>query len=188
MRELVKLATPIVRARVMRVLLRSARGPGQRVHQDIDDLSQEVFSALFEDDARALRDWDPALGLSFRNFVGLLAQRRAASILRARTSLSWAHEHQDHADALDDAGYDCTPEGNAASRELLVCLWTRMRRLVSARGLVLFELLYLRDESIAEVCAEAGLTINAVYQWRRRLGVIARAELTQLQSELRRAS
>lgn len=180
MRELVAAATPVVRRRVARTWLRSTGG---RVRLEIDDLTQEVFSALFENDARALREWDPSLGLSFRNYVGLLAQRRAASMVRARGARERACECSWDSDAPPDALSETSPEETTESRELLAHLWSSLRRSLSERGFSLFERLFVHDDPIADVCAEAGMTPDALYQWRRRLSMLARAELSSLQAD-----
>src|SRR5262245_8316373 len=79
--ELLSAATPVVQARVARALLRRPETRGRDIHADVADLTQEVFVALFTADGKALKAWDPARGLSFANFVGLLAQRRVSSLL-----------------------------------------------------------------------------------------------------------
>ncbi len=62
-----------------------------------------------------------------------------------------------------------------ASRELLEALLDRVRSKLSPRGLVLFWRLLVRQEPIETVCAETGLSADAVYAWRSRLGRVARA-------------
>ena len=177
MRSLVCAATPVIRARVAKVALRSRRASLVR-GDDLDDIAQEVFTALFERDAKVLREWDPLLGSSFRNYIGLIAHRRAISILRAKTS-------QRHNAALHDidetaSEYTFTPERTAAAREVLSRIWQRIETAVSERGQELFQRLYVADDAVAEVCAELSLSEEAAYQWRRRLRSIARAELDRM--------
>jgi hypothetical protein len=92
LRATVDQMTPVVRARVTRSLGRRLgfRAPG--FEDEVNDLTQEVFVTLFTSDARALRAWDPGRGLSFLNFVGLLAQHRAAQILRTNR---WLYKVQE---------------------------------------------------------------------------------------------
>jgi len=51
---------------------RNRSAAGRDVRQEVADLIQEVFMALFADDARVLRSWQPERGLSLDNFVGLV--------------------------------------------------------------------------------------------------------------------
>src|SRR5262245_29160958 len=74
---LVARLTPVIQARVARCLLRRAGAAGSRLRQDVKDLVQEVFVALFEGRGRILLGWDPRRGLSLDNFVGLVAERQA---------------------------------------------------------------------------------------------------------------
>src|SRR4051812_50171744 len=74
--RLVEVLTPVVQARVARTLLANRhRLAGRRVvRQEVEDLSQEVFLALFDRDARVLRAWRPERG-SLESFVGRIAER-----------------------------------------------------------------------------------------------------------------
>src|SRR5687768_1618744 len=71
---------------------RMVKARGRDLRQEVEDLTQEVFVALFADDARALRLWDPARGASLANFVGLLAEREVASILRSGRRSPWTED------------------------------------------------------------------------------------------------
>ena len=83
MRELVKHLTPVIQARVARAVMVGAKNYGHdRIQEEVADITQEVFVALFANDARVLRNWDSEKGLSLRNFAGLVAHRQALSILR----------------------------------------------------------------------------------------------------------
>jgi RNA polymerase sigma factor (sigma-70 family) len=180
--ELLNATTPIVQARVARALLRWPEMRGRDIHADVADLSQEVFVALFTADSKALKAWDPARGLSFANFVGLLAQRRVSSLLRVRRAHSWTDE-LDPESMYDGAAAAPLPESVAISREFLSHLLERLQAQLSARGMELFQRLFMAQESVDEVCAQMGLTANAVHQWRRRLGVAAQKVLLELKAE-----
>jgi RNA polymerase sigma factor (sigma-70 family) len=179
--ELLGIATPVVQARVARALLRRPDARGRDIRSDVADLTQEVFVALFTADGKALKAWDPARGLSFANFVGLLAQRRVSSLLRSRS-----HERTESLDqevANDVVAGSPLPEAVASSREILSQLLERLQAQLSARGMELFERLFVAQESVEEVCGHMGLTANAVHQWRRRLGQAAEAALREIKAE-----
>jgi RNA polymerase sigma-70 factor (ECF subfamily) len=181
--RMVAAMTPIVQARVARALLRRSGSHGRDIQQEVADLTQEVFASLFSDDAKALRAWDPALGLSLANYVGLLAQRKVASIMRVRQRSPWNDEVA--SDRLDGSAPapEQAPDAQAGSRELLQHLLARLQASLSPRGLELFYRLYVDEQSIEDVCAQTGLTADAVYQWKSRLGKAARTTLEELQRE-----
>jgi RNA polymerase sigma-70 factor (ECF subfamily) len=180
--ELVGAATPIVQARVARALLRRSDARGRDIQSDVADLTQEVFVALFTADGKALKAWDPARGLSFANFVGLLAQRRVSSLLRTRSAQVWTEELDP--DAMNEVmGKTPLPDTVASERQLLSRLLERLQARLSARGMELFERLFVAQEPVEDVCVHMGLTANAVHQWRRRLGQAAQAVQLELKAE-----
>lgn len=83
--ELVAVLTPVIQKRVARTLLahRHRLAGGCDVRQEVEDLCQDVFLALFSRDARVLRDWQAEGGSSLESFVGLLAERQVLSFLRS---------------------------------------------------------------------------------------------------------
>src|SRR4051794_26382739 len=72
-RRFVKELTPVIHAVVARYLLRCRGVSPSAARQEVKDLVQQVFLALFEDDARVLRQWNPARGRTLRSFAGLIA-------------------------------------------------------------------------------------------------------------------
>jgi RNA polymerase sigma factor (sigma-70 family) len=172
-RALIDLLYPVVQARVARVLMRSAGARRGNARQEVDDLTQEVFASLFEHQGRALRSWDPQRGLSLPNFVGLLAERCALSILRSgrRTPFSGTGDEERKLDGLPEPGPG--PEPAAMSRQLLELLLDRLRLALSPLGFHLFQLLYVEERSPEEVAASARMSSDAVYAWRSRLRKLA---------------
>jgi RNA polymerase sigma factor (sigma-70 family) len=179
-RALIDLLYPVVQARVARVLMRSAGGRRGNARQEVDDLTQEVFASLFEQGGKALRSWDPQRGLSLPNFVGLLAERCALSMLRSgkRTPFSAAGDEERQLDSLPEPGPG--PEPAAMSRQLLELLLDRLRLALSPLGFHLFQLLYMEDRSPEEVAAGARMSSDAVYAWRSRLRKLANHLATEL--------
>jgi RNA polymerase sigma factor (sigma-70 family) len=174
--ELVAVLTPVIQARVARTLLarRSRLAGGRDVRQEVEDLCQEVFLALFSREAHILRSWEPERGLSLENFVGLVAERQVLSFLRSgrrnpRQETS-AFEEED----LELEAPESDPEEVTASRERLTLLLDRMREELSPLGRRIFDLLFIQDLSLPEVTAASGLSADAVYTWRLRLRRLAR--------------
>lgn len=179
--RLVALLTPVIQARVARTLLahRFRLAGGRVVRQEVEDLCQDVFLALFERDGRVLRAWKPERGLSLENFVGLVAKCEVLSFLRSRRN-PWQEDTLLSEDELDAETEDPGPEEIAASREHLALLLDRLYEELSPLGWRMFELLFVQDLSQAEVEAVSGLSADAVYAWRSRLRRLAR----KLEAEL----
>lgn len=178
-RLVVKL-TPVVQARVARKLLlfgRRADNP-RDVRQDVADLTQEVFLALFAEDARVLRSWQPERGLSLENFVGLVAERQAVSILRShrRSPLRTDPTLDDEIDPSPAP----EPEREVISRDTLNRLLDRLAEQLSPLGRHLFQLLVIDDLTVEEVVARTGMSVDAIWAWRSRLRKLARQILVEL--------
>lgn len=173
-RRLVGLLAPVVQARVARTLVRRRGGSGRDVRQEVEDLAQEVFAALFADGGKVLRAWDPERGLTLSNFCGLVAEREAASILRSGRRSPWT-EAATELDELEKS-LAATPDAEvrASSREQLARLVDRLREALSPRGLELFHRLVVEEESVESVCASTGMTSDAVYAWKSRIGKVVR--------------
>jgi RNA polymerase sigma-70 factor (ECF subfamily) len=172
--RLVERLTPVIQARVARSLLRAGRGAGPRLRQEMKDLVQQVFLALFEERGRILASWDPDRGLSLDNFVGLVAERQVISILRSGKRDPWK-EDPTLTEEMDAPSAEPDPEEAAASREELERLLEALRRTLSPLGWQLFDLLYLQERSVNEVEEATGLSSDAVYAWRSRLRKTARS-------------
>ena len=183
-RELVALVTPVVQARVARgVLARRAGQPPEVVRQEVEDLVQEVFVALFDDDARALRAYRAERGLSLRNFVGLIAEHQVASIFRSGRRRPWHREPFVAADVDLIAAPAGGPESAALTRDLAQQLLARVRTELSPLGLALFQRLILDEEPVDAVAAAMEMSVDAVYAWRSRLGRLVRTVATELLAE-----
>lgn len=182
--RLVAALTPIVQARVARVLLRrEAAGRGREVRQELEDIAQEVFAALFAERGRLLRLWDPARGLSLANFVGLLAEREAVSLLRSGRRSPWTEDPTEDAALTDAAGGVGDAEVRVASRELLTCLLDRLRAELSPKALQLFVWLMVEQLDVEEVCRRGDLSTDAVYAWRSRLSRLLRVMAAEISSD-----
>lgn len=170
----VRTMLPIVQARVARVLTRRRGRSGRDARQEVEDLAQEVFASLFEREGRVLRAWDPARGLSLANFCGLVAEREAASILRSGRRSPWADDPTEADDLAADVGTTGDFEARLARREQLTLLVDRVREALSPLGLEMFERLIVREEEVETVCATSGMSADAVYAWKSRIGKLVR--------------
>jgi len=179
---LVALLSPVIQARVARALMRRAGG-GRSTRQEVEDLTQEVFLALFDNGGKVLRSWEPDRGMSLTNFVGLVAEREVASILRSGRRSPWT-EDPTLSEELERASDDAQgPEARMISQEILAALLERVRETLSPKGLDLFERLYVRQESVEAVCSTTGMSHHAVYAWRSRLGKLVRTFVAEQRSD-----
>lgn len=168
-RALIDALTPTIRARVYRALdRRAALGRGRVIRQEVLDMTQDVFLALFADDGRVLRRWDPARGAALPTFVGLVAEREVRAILRSRRRSPWT-EDPTAPDDLVAASAPAAAERRVGDKETLREVLARLHDRLSDRGLELFEALVVQGRPVDEVAAAHGMTRDAVYTWRSRL-------------------
>ena len=194
-RSLIDAVSPVIQARVARAVLRqrSTRSQGRSPREEVKDLTQEVFLALFDDDSKALRAWRPDGGLSLPNFVGLIAEHQVASVFRSGRRRPWSDA------LLFDEDLDASPGGvgggagaggtdhRIASRELYTQLLARLRAELTPRGLELFHALIVQEKTVDDVCAATSMSTDAVYAWRSRLMKLVRRLGAELDSDRRLA-
>jgi RNA polymerase sigma-70 factor (ECF subfamily) len=159
---------PIIRFRVYRTL-GGRRRAGRDVHQEVDDFTQDVLVALFQDDARTLRRWDPSRGMSMANYVGLVAERTARQRLRSGTRNPWSLEPTEDG-ALDRAaGPSDGHARHVEARQSLRRIWEELWHRLSPLGRELLRRLFIEEESIDTICASLMMKPAAVYAWRTRI-------------------
>jgi RNA polymerase sigma-70 factor (ECF subfamily) len=180
--ELVRRVLPAVQARVARVLVR--RGSrGRNVRQEVEDLTQEVFTSFFERDGHVLRAWDVTRGLSLASFCGLVAERQVASVLRSGRRSPFTEEATEDERLNQGLTVAADAEVRALGREKLARLEGRLLESLTPRGLVLFERLVVGEEPVEEVARTMNMTHDAVYAWRSRLARLLRTLAAELDSQ-----
>lgn len=180
--ELVDLLTPVIQARVARILLRRSQEQEPRnLRHEIEDLTQEMFVILFADEGKVLRSWRPDRGLSLENFAGLVSERQVTSILRSGKRNPW-REDPTLTEELDEPSPRVDPETEVATRDELQQLLDALRETLSPEGWHLFDLLFLRELSVEQIYRETGKSPDAIYAWRSRLRRLARKLLADLRA------
>lgn len=182
LRELTASLLPIVQARVARALLRrSGQAAGRPIRQELEDLSHEVMLSLLADGARVLRSWRRERGVPLQAFVGFVAEREVASLMRTARRNPWTEDPtlSEGLDRGDQGDFELRIE----SQQLLERLLDRLTEQLSPLGLRLFELLFIAQRTVPEVCTETGMNRDAVYAWRSRLSRVARQLCGELTGE-----
>jgi len=183
-RALVDQLTPVIQSRVARALHRRARqASGRNVRQEVEDFTQEVLVSLFTDKGRALRAWDPARGLSLENFVGFVAERQIASILRTAKRSPWTEDPTLAGDLEGPAGSDDSLAAALESRQLWEVVLDRLTERLSPLGAALFEAVWLNERSVSEAAEQFHMSKDAVYAWQSRLGKALRQVAVEVMSE-----
>ena len=165
--------TPVIQARLTRLLLRRTAGhPSGEDRKELEDLVQDVFLHLFADGAKVLRRWDPERGASLQNFVGLVTERYAISVLRKRHRLLPTDSLDP--ERPDPVSEETDPEGWVASRQVLSQLLDGLQTALSPQGWTVFRLLFVEERSVSDIQEQEGLSTDAIYAWRSRLRKLAR--------------
>ncbi|HMV66191.1 MAG TPA: sigma-70 family RNA polymerase sigma factor [Myxococcota bacterium] len=181
--DLVRYLTPVIHVRVARALIVGGGGAHRNLREEVEDLTQEVYTALFREQAYVLRAWRPDGGLNLRNFVGMIARRKVGAVLSVRKSNPWYEQPLD-AEAVDRAlPTSDSAEERVAARELLHEALRRADLALSERGRELLVWIVRDDLSNAEIRSRTGLSEAAVYQWRSRILRTLREHLDHLRSE-----
>jgi RNA polymerase sigma factor (sigma-70 family) len=180
MRKLVTTLTPVIRSSVAAVLSRSSSRREGR--QEVEDATQTVLLALFADRGRVLLQWDPARGLAIESFVALLAKNEIISILRSPRRNPWTEDPTLTEDLDRNATQRMGPESEAISRDMLEALTLAVRSQLSARGVEIFDMMFVRGLPADEVVAATGLSADAVYAWKSRITRQVRDILADLAS------
>lgn len=173
---------PLLRARVARALSRRWRqSAGRALVQDTEDMVQETLAGMFANGGRTLRSWDPARGLGFLNFLGLVAERRVSMRMRTRRRNPWTEEPTPVDRLMHLGGMTDDLALQIESRDLLRQIIGRLHQRLGPRGFRYFQWLVLENRSVRTVASETGASEQAIYAWRSRLIRSAR----EIRAELR---
>jgi RNA polymerase sigma-70 factor (ECF subfamily) len=135
---------------------------------------------LFADGGKVLRAWDPERGVSLKGFVGVVATRRAVSMVRTSKRNPWTEDPTDSADLdlIQSSRRDA--DRAVIAKEILSKGMAAVRGDLSERGQQLFDLIIVEDASNEEVAEATGLSRDAIYQWRSRLMKALRQQLRKI--------
>lgn len=155
---------PLIRSAVQSILRGSATSKGLI----LDDLVQDVFVMLLDNNRCALRKWDPTRGRTLRGFLYVFARLRAIDRLRAHAH---AFPRTDLLSAESLAGYaSADPElfEQTQLKEFLSELQARLPQHLKEEQLQLLALT-IEDLPGEEIAQRLGKTTANVFQMRKRL-------------------
>jgi hypothetical protein len=116
--QLAEAMVSIIQMRVSRLLLRAGAVRERDGRQELEDIVQAVLLALFDKDCHSLRQWRPEGGLSFENWVGMLAEREVISSLRNRPRNPWTDEPTDDEEEIEPPSSTQNPRTTAPPRNM----------------------------------------------------------------------
>ncbi len=173
MRMLVRRLVPVIRSRVSGYLTRRGGRLGAR---DIDDMTQDIWLKLLEDDGRLLRAYDAERGKSLEGYVGLTCRRelwrRARALGAERRGGGQADAPLEAAASAANEGPD--PEAVAVGRDLLDGLHGHLHAALSERGRLVFALVYEDQMGPAEAAEAMGVKTQVVYNWMHKIRGLTR--------------
>jgi RNA polymerase sigma factor (sigma-70 family) len=173
-RRLAAWLSPIIRARIARKL----RAAGRYDAALVEDLSQELWSQLFDRGRSILAKWNSE-GMSLENYVGRAAEWQVNQRLRSDRAVKRRAEIEELSAELP-AGIDV--EASVANAELARRLLTSLHAELPHFGRLVLELLYCDQLTPADAAAALRVNKQVIFNWQHRIRARAR-ELVRRETE-----
>lgn len=175
-RALTERLLPVVRARVRR--LQARRADLRRL--DPNDLIQQVFVCLLDDDARQLAQWNPERGATLEGYVGMIAEREVGN---SGQKVATRERHEFIGDHDADAPIEQpSPEAQAIARDSASRLGAWLDGQLPPKGQVVLKCLYADGLNADETARTLGINRQVVYNWQHRIRALARQFLPAQES------
>jgi len=158
---------PAIMVEATMALSRRAHAQRRDPRQDAEDFAHDVLVHLLADDGRVLKLWDPKRG-PLSHFVRLITRQRVSRALHGHRGNPWGDEATDAATLEPLTGVD-TGDQLLESREELRGVLEQLRGYLDARGLLLFQRIYVEQVPIAAVAEELKMSREAVDAWNSRM-------------------
>jgi len=166
--ELIRRIAPAIHVELAHLLMRMAPAQGRSARQELDDLIQDAYLALFDRSAKRLAGWDPSRGCTLDSYVRMVARTRALDVLRSRRRTPWQAEGVDTAELEAQTMPDSDHDRILCARETLVRIQAQLHEMLRPRDYAMFVSLVVEELSVSDVAAAMGMTQAAVYQWSSR--------------------
>lgn len=173
-RSMLRRLTPVIQSRVRSTLRRRSSSLSP------DDVVQEVWVTLMQDDKRLLRRYDPARGCSLEGYVGGIADRVTSDAVRrsragkrdvARTISGLPSQVEDARGAVDRPILD---------RDLLERLFAHLEEVLPRKGRLVLRCVFGDGLSTRETADALGVSQQVVHNWKFRIRKDARAYLAEV--------
>lgn len=173
-RSMLRRLTPVIQARVRSTLRRRSSSLSP------DDVVQEVWLSLMQDDKRLLRRYDPSRGSSLEGYVGGIADRVAGDAVRrsragkrdvARTVSGLPIQVEDRAAPIDRPVLD---------RDLIERLFAHLEESLPRKGRLVLRCIFGDGLSTSETASALGVSQQVVHNWKFRIRKDARAFLAEV--------
>lgn len=139
--------------------------------EEIEDLSQEVFLALFDQDARKLRQYQGRNGCSLASWIRVVANRLTIDRLRKEgRTISLDDPMNAEATKIRETRPDAAPGPEPQVEEAMRA--ARVREMIDdlpPKDKLFVKLFYFQGMPIEEVAETIGVTTNAAYVRKMRL-------------------
>lgn len=177
-RILARRLVPVLRARVGNYLRR--RG-GRIGASDVDDMTQEIWLRLLQDEGKLLRAFDAERGMTLEGYVGMVCRRElwltARASSRQKRGGHLALVELD--DARDAVNQSPSPEAVAVGQDLLDGLVSRLESELPERGRLVLKASYVDQMGPAEIARMMGVNTQVVYNWLHKIRGLARRFFTE---------
>lgn len=163
---------PVVRAHVLRAFSKS--------RDEAEDLCQEAWLALIENDGARLRAFDPDRGASLEGFVGLVTDREVIRGIRQRRALKrgGAATHvstDDDATTADLSDARATPASVVEARDLADQLAGHLEEQLAPKGLLVLRYVFEDGMSPVDAASVMGTSVQVIYNWQHKIRALSRA-------------
>lgn len=173
MNQLVRCLMPVIRSTVRYALRR--RGKERIGGQDGDDLVQEVWTHLFANDAKVLRDFDPSRG-NLEAYVTVVARSKTRGVrMTAESQRRGGDQYQANVDDMFDLEGGDDPEAQAMSHELMRRLKKALNDDLPERGRLVFAYIYVDGKKPADAAKLMRVNTQVIYNWQHKIRTIIRA-------------
>lgn len=139
----------------------------RNIREEKEDFVQEVMLKLFHFEKTPLRVWNPEIS-GLDSYVGMITKHAVTDILKTKKKNPWTADPTE-AEAIERLqGAAGRVDLEVAARELLLLLDAALQERFSPQRYRLFQLIYLEERSVEEVCELMNMTPDAVFQARAR--------------------
>jgi len=173
-RSMLRRLTPVIQARVRSTLRRRSSSLSP------DDVVQEVWVTLMQDDKRLLRRYDPARGSSLEGYVGGIADRVTSDAVRR--SRAGKRDVARTVSGLPSQVADTSAPADrpVLQRDLLRNLFEHLEGTLPRKGRLVLRCIFGDGLSTQETADALGVSQQVVHNWKFRIRKDARAFLAEV--------